>query len=237
MLVVLLAAPLMAQQAPKSAEQRGWQVLETALQAAGGRAKLAAVKDMSFELQSHVVTPQGAFDFPSRTRFVFPDTVRQDMKLPVGELNIAFNQSGGWRRGPQGTVHMPAAELKRAQEQLVRVNILFRPPEDRRAVRWIETATLEGRMCDVIELPGPNAEPLRLFVDRGTGDVIKRSYHTAAPEVGLAGVEEFLSDFREVDGLRLSFKVREMRNGQLARESVTKDMKINSGLKAEELLH
>jgi len=228
----LAAVPLLAQ----SAGERGWQVLEAALKAAGGRERLAAVRDMSFDLQSRMATPMGEMNFTSKNRLVFPDTVRQDMTMPFGPMTIAFDSAEGWRKGPPGTEKIPPDQLRRTIAHLKNVNILFRPPQDAKTVRWLAVETLEGRACDVIEVSQAEAEPARLYVDRSNGEVVKRAYRVENSSGGMANVEEFLSDHRDVAGLRLSFKVREMRDGKFARESVTSNMQVNTGLKAADLL-
>jgi hypothetical protein len=230
-LLMLGAAAAAAQEAGT----RGWSVLERALQAAGGREKLSAVRDMSFELQSRMVTPLGEMNVASRNQFVFPDTVRQDMTLPAGRLTIAFSRSEGWQQGPQGVQKIPPDQLRRTLAHLARVNILFRPPSDPAKVRWVSNEAVDGRGCEVIEITSLG-DSLRLAVDRESGNVLKRAYRVEGSTGVMTEVEEFLSDFREVDGLRLAFKVREVRDGKLARESVTSNLRINTGIRAEELL-
>lgn len=235
--LLLVSIPAGAQPAAEEAPERGWRVLEAALKAAGGREKLAAVQDLWFELDSHVIAPQGEFDVRSVSRMVFPSTVRQDSRLPFGDVSLALDGTSGWMKGPQGATEIPAADLRRMQADLARGNVLFRPPADRAAVRWVGEESVTGRQCDVIEIANVGGEPMRLSADRETGHIIKRSYRAEAPGGGgLANVEELVSDFREVDGLRLSFKVRVMRDGKLSRESVTRSMKVNTGLSAQELM-
>lgn len=230
--LALAAIPLLAQ----SPEERGWSLLEAALKAAGGREKLLAVRDMSFDLKSRMASPMGEMSFTSRNRIVFPDTVRQDLAMPFGPMTIAFNSSDGWRKGPPGVEKIPADQLRRTLVHLKNVNLLFRPPEDRKLVKWLATEPVEGRACDVIEIRQSDAVPLRLYVDRANGEVLKRTYRVENSTGGMADVEEFLSDYREVGGLHLSHKVREMRDGKFARESATSNMKLNTGLQPEELL-
>jgi len=231
-LLALTVMPLLSQ----SPAERGWSVLEAALKAAGGREKLSAVRDMSFDLQSRMASPMGEMSFTSRNRMVFPDIVRQDMAMPFGPMTIGFNSSEGWRKGPPGVEKLSADQLRRMLAHLKNVNVLFRPPEDRQSVKWLATEPVEGRACDVIEISQPDAVPLRLYVDRANGEVLKRTYRVENSTGGMADVEEFLSDYREVSGLRLSHKVREMRDGKFARESATSNMKVNTGLQPEELL-
>ncbi len=178
----------------------------------------------------------GEMSFTSRNRIVFPDTVRQDLAMPLGPMTIAFNSSAGWRKGPPGVEKIPADQLRRTLAHLKNVNVLFRPPEDRQLVKWLAAEPAEGRACDVIEIRQSDAVPLRLYVDPANGEVLKRTYRVENSTGGMAGVEEFLSDYREVAGLRLSHKVREMRDGKFARESATSNLKLNTGLQPEELL-
>jgi hypothetical protein len=230
--MLMLASVLWAQ----SPEERGWTVLEAALKAAGGREELSAVRDMSFDLQSRIATPMGEMKFTSHNRLVFPDTVRQDMNMPFGPMTIAFNSTQGWRKGPPGVEKVPADQLRRTLAHLKNVNVLFRPPADPKAVRWVANEVVEGRGCDVLEVRLGDGEPARLYVDRTSGDLLKRSYRVENSSGGMALVEEFLTDYREVAGLRLSFQVRELRDGKFARESTTSNMKVNTGLQAEDLV-
>jgi hypothetical protein len=131
---------------------------------------------------------------------------------------------------------IPAEQLRRTLAHLKNVNVLFRPPSDPKSVRWVADEAVEGRGCDVIELSLGEGEPARLYVDRTSGDLLKRSYRLENSSGGMAAVEEFLSDYREVGGLRLSFRVRELRDGKFARESTTSNLKINTGLQAEDLV-
>ena len=229
--LVLAALPLLSQ----SPAERGWSVLEAALKAAGGREKLSAVRDMSFDLQSRMASPMGEMSFTSHNRMVFPSTVRQDLAMPFGAVSIGFNGSEGWRKTPQGTEKISPDQLRRTLAHLKNVNVLFRPPEDRQAVKWLASEPVEGRACDVIEIRQSDATPVKLYVDSANGEVLKRTYRVENSTGGMADVEEFLSDYKEISGLRLSHKVREMRDGKFARESTTSNMKLNTGLKPEDL--
>ena len=225
-----------AQATPETPEARGWKVLERALKAAGGRDLLAAVKDLSRELQTHVILPQGDFDVPSKISVILPDTARQESTLPVGTTTAALSRSGGWMKRPGGVSKIPDAELGRMLADLDREYILFHPPADRSAVRWLRDETVDSRPCDLIELAKVSGTPLLLAVDRQTGQVVRKSYRAEAPGGAVSDVEEFHSDFRAVEGRTFAFKVRVMRDGKLARESVTRSLKINTGLQAQELL-
>ncbi len=227
---------VMAQPVFESPQERGWAVLEETLKAAGGREKLAAIRDISFDVQSKLPVQTGVLDLASKIRVVLPDTVRQDMSTQAGESTIALDRWRGWRRAPGGQDEIPADQLQRTQAEMARTYWMFRPPADRSSLRWVGTETVEGRACDVIEIANVAGAPLRLFVDRQTRDVLKRTYRAIAPDGKPADVEEFLSDYRVVDGLRWPFKIRVTRNGNPARETITKNMKINTGLKAEDLM-
>jgi hypothetical protein len=156
--------------------------------------------------------------------------------MPFGEVSLAADEKGGWMNGPKGLVDLPAEERRRIAADLARGNILFRPPRDRSRVRWVAEEAVEGKPCDVIEIADVGGGPLRLWVDRATKDILKRGYRAENPGGGgSAQVEELVSDYKEVNGLRLSFRLRVMRDGRLARDSVTRQLKINSGLDPQEL--
>ena len=237
LLALFLAVSAAAQTAPANATERGWQVLEAGLKAAGGREKLEAVQDYSFELQSHVIAPQGDLDVRSENRFVFPSTFRLDSHTPFGEQNVAGDGKFGWTRAATGIVTLPPEELTRIAADLARSNVLFRPPRDRSRVKWVAEDTIDGKACDVIEISEVGGAPLRLSIERRSGDFVKRGYRADTPGArGVGSVEAFMSDYRTVGGLRLAFRVRVMLDGKLVRESVTEQFQINSGLDPQELL-
>ena len=237
LLSVLLTLPAVAQTPAASPSERGWQVLEAALKAAGGREKLEAVQDLSFELQTRVLSPQGEFDVRSDSKFIFPGTARQNSEMPFGEVNLATDGKTGWMKGPKGLGDLPPEQVRQMQADLARANLLFRPPRDRSRVKWVAEETVDGKLCDVLEIDDVGGGPLRLSVDRRSGDVLKRAYRADAPGGGgMTSVEEVLSDYRSVSGLRLSFRVRVMRDGKLARDSMTRQLRVNSGLDPQELL-
>jgi hypothetical protein len=155
--------------------------------------------------------------------------------MPFGTLTIAFNGKEGWQKGPQGTQKIPPDQLRRTLAHLARVNLLFRPPSDPSAVRWVAEEPVDSRTCDVIEITSLG-DPLRLWVDRAKGEVLKRAYRIENSSGAMSHVEEFLSDYRDVAGLHLSFKVRELRDGKFAREGVTGTLRLNTGLSADEVL-
>ena len=102
-------------------------------------------------------------------------------------------------------------------------------------MRFLREEVVDGRETEVIELNDVGDMPLRLFVDTESQDVVKKMFVGDTPS-GMAQVEEFLSDFRNVGGYRFPLTKRVLRNGALAVESTISNMKVNVGLQREVLL-
>ena len=74
-----------------------------------------------------------------------------------------------------------------------------------------------------------------MWVDTGSGDVLKLAYQGATMTGAPAEVEEIFSDYREVDGIRVPFKTKILQNGKDFAELTLSEAAYNSGLEQEVL--
>ena len=107
--------------------------------------------------------------------------------------------------------------------------------------RWIVSLALSDRDANrtvnqtangALEISSKDGESVRLTVDEKTGLPATLAYQQSPAEGGTA-VEEVLSDWRDVDGLRLPFQWSILQGGKKFAGATVQDYKINSGLTAE----
>ena len=84
-----------------------------------------------------------------------------------------------------------------------------------------------------IEISAADGQSVRVEFDDANGLPSRMVYKEAA--MGGAEVAETLSDWREVDGIKLPFKVLMEQNGQKVGDVAISEIKLNSGIKLEDL--
>jgi len=215
--------------------ERGRQVLQKAQQAAGGAERLAAVKDITKTVKMQGM--QGGMSADQTTQIVLPDVLRQENVLPFGKITVFVEGSNGWMQSPQGRLPLPPPQLKQTRSALFRVReaILLSDRDPARTANFIEEADVDGRKAEVIEISTQDGQSVRLWVDVSSGEVIKSAYQGESIGGPGATVEELYSDYREVEGMQVPFKVTILQDGSKYLDAEVVEVKFNSGLDKEQL--
>jgi hypothetical protein len=90
----------------------------------------------------------------------------------------------------------------------------------------------DGRTMPAIEIALPGAKPLTLLFDPATGLIAKARYRFASPPAGEVGVEEAYSDYRDVRGLKVAFRIQLRREGAPAVDRTVRSFEFNVPLDA-----
>ncbi len=214
---------------------KGREILAKAQQAAGGADKLAAVKDLT---KSYTFKSKTGLNAEQSVKIVLPDTMLQESKLPFGTLVAAVGPEGGWMRAPQGMMPMPPPQLEQARGELFRLreSILLSDRMPNRTVNFVEQAEHNGSPVSVIEISEENGPSVRLWVDDASGDLVKQTYQSSAITGSPSQVEQIFSDFREVGGLRVPFKVLVLADGNEFAQVEVSEIQYNTGLDQETLI-
>ncbi len=207
----------------------GRALLERAQQAMGGADKIAAVKDYSQSADMTMDPSAGGMKIKQQNRWVAPSAFRQDQDLPIGKIIAYTDGKSGWLSLPQGVMPMPPPVLKQAQGEIFR--------------EWFSLVLSDRDRSRTVNAAGPNAveistaegERVRVEFDERTGLPIRQIYKETAMGGPPSEVKETYSDWREVDGIKLPFKVLIEQNGKKSGEAAVSEIKLNTGIKAEEL--
>lgn len=217
------------------AREQGWRLFQQARQAFRGGGAAAPIHDYSFELTTQLHTPQGVTQLTSKTFFVFPAFVRQEINTPQGKTVLVFDGDHGWQQGAAGRRELPAEAAAQIRAELARNNVLISPEPDAALVRYLGRDEVAGRPVEVLQIADVGGTLLRLFVDADTHDVLKQTFVGDTPR-GLAQVEETFSDFQEVGGYRWYHHRTVVRNGETALESSRSNLQVNVGYEQAGLL-
>ncbi len=213
-------------------------VIDEALTAKGGKAKLATIK--ALKMVANGSTTYGPQTMPVDTErtFVVPDKIRIDATL-MGKVKVVIGVVGktGWQVGPDpqsgksviadiGGADVAAIDFERWREPEL---LLLKAADPTSVLTPLPDETLDGKPQTVISLQSPFGVDLVLYIDKKTKLLTRISYS----EGGNAESDDF-SDYRDVGGIKIAFKRKSSGSGKGARstdlivKSVEIDPKVDS---------
>ena len=209
-------------------QRRGKQLLGRAQQALGGADKLAAVTDYTQEIAYQFDVSAGGAQSNMTERWIAPGYVRQDNTAGAGKLSVYCDGKAGWISSGNTSGALTGVQLKQVQSDLFRV--LF--PlilSDRTPGRKVNA--LDDRTVEISDGAG---QIVKVVFDPATG-LLKNMLYDATTSNGTVAVLETYSDFRDVSGLKLPFKIAITLSGKKFQDLTIKNIQLNTGLKIQDL--
>ena len=208
-------------------QRRGKQLLARAQQAMGGADKLAAVTDYVQEIIYQFDVSAGGGQASTTERWIAPSYVRHDTTTGTGKLSVYCDGKIGWISSGKASAALTGVQLKQVQNDLFRVlfPVLLSDRAPARKVNALDDETVE--ISDA-------GQVVKVVFDRSSG-MIKNMLYDAITANGTVAVLETYSDFRDVSGLKLPFKVTIALSGRKFQDLTIQSMQINTGLKVQDL--
>ncbi len=204
--------------------EKGKQLLQKVQQAVGGADKLAAVKDMVEVAEMQLDASVGGIKMKQTNYWLTPGLFRQEAEGPFGKLTSFTNGKSGWIKSVQGDRALVGPMLKQAQGEIFRsyFHLLASDRDPDRTVNYAGSGALD--------ISDKSGNSLRLSVDENTGLPQKTSY------LGTQGpMEEDWSDLRDVNGIKVPFKITMRQGARKLADITVQDVKINTGATEEQL--
>jgi hypothetical protein len=202
-------------------------VIEKALEAKGGRAKLSAVRTLKAVATTTALdAPGGPVAFETTTSIRYPGGFRVDAATAAGPVIQVFNAGDAWVQDKQHGVRKAPwafAEELRAHVQRDSIPLLLGLADGRVSARRV-TGTAAGRQ-PAIEVHAPGMRPVTIVFDPETALIATVRYTSPAP--GSVTTEESYSDYRDVSGIKVAFKATVSRNGVPVIERVLRGIEFN----------
>lgn len=194
--------------APVSEEalRRGRALVERAVEAAGGAARVDGVTSYEERGTAITPTPDGAREIKTATLALYPDRVRVEQTYPFGTIANVLVRGGGFSVFPRGESEMSGAQREAADRQFK--TGLLPLLRARRGENFKAVALGAGGGAEQIEV-SYGAVRARLKLDPSTGRVLSLSYRGRAPGGEVGQIVRTFSDFRSAGGLTLPFKTVE----------------------------
>lgn len=221
-------------------------LIDDALAAKGGQAKLAALK--GFKLTASGTTTISGTSLPvdiSRV-YVMPDKMRIDATLKPPNaprevlVSVGVNGATGWQRGPDGktgayaVVDITGAALATVEFERWREPelILLKAADPKARLSLVADDTVDGKPCSVLRLRAPIGEvDVDLYIEKKTKLIARISFSDG----GNVESDDF-GDYRDVGGIKFAYKRSTSGGGRstsLELKSVEVDPKVDPSLFAK----
>ena len=225
----LLSVFLFGLMASQGFGQKATDILEKMIEASGGRKLLSSVKDttMTGTLNIVMVGMSGSLTIYQKE----PNKMRMEMEVGGMVMTTAYDGETAWWTNPQtgATEEMPADQ----QDEIIRMaygsDILLNPDKHGVTYTLKESENIEGKDYFVLVQTFSDGYAQTMYIDSKT----YLPYKTVATvnQMGVeAESETFLSDYRKIDGMMVSFSMRIFYDGQEAMTMTFTEVKYNTGV-------
>jgi len=206
----------------------GKKLLERAQQAVGGADKLAAVRDYR-RAADYQLDPSLSVSFAKEVeQWIAPSYMRQDLIAANGGMSVYSDGKTCYMASQSGSGQVGGETLQQAQGDLLRSWFQFLL-SDRIAGRTV--VAIDNRTVEISD--GYADAKLVLSADTSLPErVLYQSYTPGSPP---KATEEIYSDYRDVAGVRVPFKVVLMEDGKKFADATVTSFQVNNGLKIDDL--
>ena len=200
--------------APKGSNPEGMALLRKVQEWVGGAAAIDNVKTARVTSSRNLVTPQGPMSAEVVALVRYPDSIRQDMTLPMGKVTTVLSPAASFIISPMGNQDLPSSQRDEAMADLraETINIL------KNANNPKYTFSANGSELTI----GADGATVRWVVDPATGRLIRTIRSGSRGET----VTEY-SDWKKFGPLNLATSANTTRGGEPAGDMKVTNVEIN----------
>ena len=206
-------------------------ILPAAIEAHGGVEKLQAVKNIVVEGRTAANSPMGPMNLDVKVYQVYPNKLRQDIKMPQGEMSVAFDGTSGFVLTPMGPQPLPPEMTASLKDGIFRepVWLLVNLMQDDGSVQYAGTEEVMGKPTAIVLIKQPSGEMLRVFISEETHYIVKMEFRETEQGVAL-NKESLMDDYRDVDGVKIPYHLVQNVEGEQFTETHISSVTINAEL-------
>lgn len=203
--------------ATPDAIKKGKALIEKAVSAIGGAARLDALANYQEQRKALQHRQNGDVEIKYLTAVVFPNRLRQEVIAPdYGQvIVITPNESFGFApRASRPAQILPDIMRDEYEKQITRNPLVIL--KNHKGANFKAVAAGAGKVGEtIVEQVAVEANNLKvkLSIDPASGRVLSLSYQGRGPGGVIGQVTRIYSDFREVNGFTLPFKIASAFNG------------------------
>jgi hypothetical protein len=226
-------APPPAKPMPEASEgdmAKAKEIVAMAVDAYGGLEKLQAVKNIVVEGRTAANSPMGPMNLDVKVYQVYPDKLRQDIKMPQGEMSVAFDGTSGFALTPMGPQPLPPEMTASLKDGIFRepVWLLVNLMQDD-SVQYAGAEEVMGKPTTILLVKQPSGEMLRVFISEETHYIVKMEFRETEQGVAL-NKDSLMDDYRDVDGVKIPYHLVQNVEGEQFTETHISSVTINAEL-------
>lgn len=220
---------------PASADsvRKGRALLEKAVEAAGGAAKIDALASYQEKGATSRHTQQGVAEMKTALYVVYPDRARQERVFTFGTLASVVCADDGFYATPRGAGAMIAEQRAAFESQLKRglLSVLRARKSKGFTAAAVGVSKIGEASVEQVAVSFDGVAAV-LGIEPATGRVHTLSYRGRGPSGAYGEIVQTFSDFRTVEGLTLPFKTAATFNGEAepALSSIVESVVINAAV-------
>jgi zinc protease len=194
----------------------------------GGKAALDAVNAVRVTSSRNMVTPQGPMSGESVTLVRYPDSLRQEMTLPVGKITSVVSPAAAFVITPMGTQDLPGSQRDQALGELKSeiLNVLKNVDNP----KYTFTAGATERVGDInAQSLAINADgsTVRWLVDPATGRILRT---IRSGQMGETTTE--YTEWKKFGNLNFAVASKQTRGGENAGDMKVSNVEVNPAIDA-----
>lgn len=201
-------------------------IVDMAIKAAGGEAKLAKFKIETWNEKGTYYGMGKPLPYTGKYAVQWPDRFRMDI---TGVFTMVVAGDKGWTKDEKGTVEMGKELFAHEKENLYGGHVATLLPLKNKAFTLtpVPETKVEGKAAVGVKVTHKGRRDVFLFFDKATGLLAKTEQMVLPPGPKAKEVkqETFLSDYQEFDGCKRPTKIVSKRDGKLYVEAVLTDIK------------
>ncbi len=214
-----------APEATAESLEKGKKLFEKALAAIGDVEKIEDIKNFSTKMDLTQITPMGEMLMDGEMTIEIPDKVHLALNTPQGEMTMVINGANGVMKSPMGTMPMPEQQRKNLIANVKRDPIYIAQNLDNYKIQFIEKGKFgESDAVDLLFTEGENI--FHMYLNPESLLPLGTSYQETI-QTGPAKVEEFFSEYTDVDGVKVPFKSIGKADGKKQSEVSIKEITFN----------
>ena len=204
---------------PAASNPAGSALLAKVQEFIGGGAAVNGVNAVRITSSRNMVTPQGPMSADVVTLVKYPDTLRQEMTLPMGKITSVLSPSASFVITPMGTQDLPSSQRDDAlaEMKVETLNVL------RNATNPKYTFSANGSELTI----NADGSTVRWVVDPATGQLLKSIRTGARGET----TTEY-SDWKKFGGINFATTSKQTRGGEAAGDMKVTNVEINPTIDA-----
>ncbi|CAN5422216.1 hypothetical protein BH10PLA2_BH10PLA2_29660 [soil metagenome] len=219
-----------------SAQDDANKILDRAVQAHGGAAKLSQIKGQTSKAKGRLEL-QGGLDFTQESAVQHPDKLKEVIHLAVNGMNVdvitVYNGKEGWANVAGQTMPLEGATLdaiKDAIDTMALSRLAFMGGKDLQ-VALLGEAKVNDKAVVGVKIGRKGHKDVNMYFDKATGLLAKLEHRVKDPMSGQDVTEErIILDYQDVDGMKVAKKVIVNRDDKKYMEAEVLEVKFSDKL-------